>query len=167
MLEDDVACSYFWSRLYAKVSIIRGTLTITFRIHWRPVVEFASGIGGMLFHEETIRGILWASRKCAYTVRTIEAALFSLVPRLRFSEILREIASRNAMVIKFLFAFASRFNFQRLKFLILSKFSLEIFEEIWGKDRKNDEKYIGMLILALIGSLFAFALRFNDWNFDF
>lgn len=58
-------------------------------------------------------------------------ALFSLVPRLRFSEILREIASRYPMVIRFLFAI----QFSTIEILILSKFSLEIFEKIWGNWR--------------------------------
>ena len=90
--------------------------------------------GGMLFHDETIRGILWASRKCAYAVRTIEAARcfpsFHAYDSAKFCAKLRPgIPWSSAFCLPLLIAiqFSTDWNFD-----FIFEFSLEIFEEIWG-----------------------------------
>lgn len=112
-----LACSYFWNRLYAKVSIIRGTLTITFRIGVRSWNSRQESRWYAVPRRDNSRDSVSEQKMRLCRTHDRSRALFSLVPRLRFSEILREIAARNPMVISFLFAFAHRDSiFNWLKF---------------------------------------------------
>lgn len=171
MLEDDLLVRIFGTDCTRKYRSFEALLRSRFELASDRGIRVRNR-GGMLFHDETIRGILWASRKCAYAVRTIEAARcfpsFHAYDSAKFCAKLRPgIPWSSAFCLPLLIAiqFSTDWNFD-----FIFEFSLEIFEEIWGnwgEVRIVEEKLwkisriSGMLIPVVIGFLFALASRFN------